>query len=361
VVLGLWNKGLPIRETTKYGLEILRLQTMAKRRQKSILLHRFMLFRRIVALLSLIQYMLASIIEAWRLRPDHVCCHNAIMLPAAWAAAKFSNATLEYLPHELETHRNGLTGINRKITIFVERKFIYSARNVIVVCDPIKKWYEDAYGLANVQVVRNVPEKVATQIRPIPEGSFRERFDIPNSAKVFIYQGLLSEGRGIEVLIDAFTQLAPEKCHLVLMGYGDIRYQALVDRAAISHANIHYHPPVAREWIISYSASADIGIFISERASLSYRYALPNKFFEWAHAGLPVLVSDNLKYQAQLVRQGGFGWAAPLDELTSMIHWICEIDHAPFAKNARRYALPAVWEEEAKIFSDVYQNNQLVN
>lgn len=357
-VVGLWREGLATQETTDYGLEIRRLQTMVRRYRNAALLRRVGLLRKVVAMLSLFQYAFACIVTARQMRPDHVSCHNAIMLPVACAAARWSGATLEYLPHELETQRSGLNGLAKWVTALVERRFILSARNVVVVCDPIKEWYENTYGLTNVHLVRNVPEKDAVQVRPLPEGGFRERFGIPDSATVFIYQGLFSTGRGIETLLDTFAALDPARSHLVLMGYGDASYQAIIDEAAASRANVHFQPAVAREWIVSYSASADVGIFISERASLSYRYALPNKFFEWAHAGLPILVSDNLEYQASLLKEGRFGWDAPLNELTSAVRRISEIDIGPYTDNARRYAATAMWDEDAKAFADVYGSSR---
>ncbi|KZX91534.1 hypothetical protein A3718_13895 [Erythrobacter sp. HI0019] len=354
-VLGLWREGLPLHETTEYGLEVHRVPTMVRRWRNSTLMGRFRPLRQVVALLSLIQYSLACIAAAKRLRPDHISCHNAAVLPFAWAATLFSGAKLEYLPHELETQRTGLNGISKRITAIIERWFIRSSSNIVVVCDPIRDWYRDTYGLTNVHVVRNVPEKDAVGVHPIPEGGFRERFNIPDEAKVFIYQGLFSAGRGIEILIKTFSQLAPERCQLVLMGYGDEPYQEMINEAARQYTNIHCQPAVAREWIVSYSAGADVGIFISERASLSYRYALPNKFFEWAHAGLPILVSDNLEYQASLLQQAGFGWAARLEDLTSMVQQISETDLTPFAQNARRYASTAIWEDDAKAFAQIYR------
>lgn len=353
-VIGLWKEGLATQETTESGLEIRRLQTILQLYRHVALLRQVRLIRKFVALISFLQYAFACIFIARKKRPDHVGCHNAIMLPVAWAAARWSGATLEYLPHELETQRSGLKGVAKRVTEFVERRFITSARNVVAVCDPIKEWYEKAYGLTNVRVVRNVPEKDAVQIRPLPEGGFRERFGIPDSATVFIYQGLFSIDRGIETLLETFATVDPARSHLVLMGYGDDFYQAMIDDAVAKRVNIHFQPAVSREWIVSYSSNADVGVFISERASLSYRYALPNKFFEWAHAGLPILVSDNLEYQASLLKEGGFGWVAPLNELTSAVRRISELDLSPYCENARRYAATAMWDEDAKAFADVY-------
>lgn len=358
-VLGLWQTGLVTEEVTEYGLEIRRIPTMVRRFRSLSLIRQFGVLRKALALVSLIQYAVVCIVSARRMQPDHVSCHNAMMLPVAWAAARLSGATLEYLPHELETQRSGLVGMAKRMTIFIERCFIRSARNVVVVCDPIRDWYQNVYGLTNVYVVRNVPERDAVQIRSTSEGDFRLRFAIPKSATLFIYQGLFSAGRGIDALLNTFATLDPKHSHLVMMGYGDERYQAIINAAVASHPNIHYQPAVAREWIVSYSNQADIGIFISEQATLSYRYSLPNKFFEWTHAGLPILVSDNLEYQAKLLHDSGFGWSTPLDKLGEVVRALSQTDLAPFIENANRYAAEAVWEEDAKVFAHVYRASQL--
>jgi glycosyltransferase involved in cell wall biosynthesis len=298
--------------------------------------------------------MIATIIVARRLKPRHVSCHYVALLPLCWVVSRLSGGTLEYLPHELETQRTGLSGLKKIVETWIERRFVHSARNVVVVCDPIKEWYEKAYGLTNVHVVRNVPEKDAVQIRTIPEGGFRERFSIPDGARVFIYQGLISAGRGIEILLETFAALDPARYHLVLMGYGDDHYRAKLDDAARQHANIHYQSAVAREWIVSYSASADIGILIPESNSLSYKYSLPNKFFEWAHAGLPIVLSENMEYQAQILTDNGFGWVTSHDNLMHVIEGMTPDIIARYAEQAKKFAQSAVWENDAAIFAHVY-------
>lgn len=353
-VLGLWHEGAQLEEDDPSGIKIIRKKTLVRELRNAWFFKKIPFAKKFAALVSLFQYVLSAVMLAHRLRPDHVTCHNAVMLPVAWAAARVSGASLEYLPHELEAHRTGLSGLEKWITTHVERLFIRSSRNVVVVCDPIRDWYEDTYGLTNVHVVRNVPEKDAVQIHPIPEGGFRERFGIPDGVKVFIYQGLLSAGRGVEILIDTFAAIDPARCHLVFMGYGEDCYQAKIDDAARKHTNIHYQPAVPREWIVSYSAGADVGILITESNSLSYKYSLPNKFFEWAHAGLPILLGENLEYQAQIVRENGTGWVTSKEDLKHTIDGITPDIVARYAEKAKEFARSAVWENDAAIFARVY-------
>ena len=42
----------------------------------------------------------------------------------------------------------------------------------------------------------------------------------------------------------------------------------------------------------SYTASADLGVVLIEDISLSHRLSLPNKLFEYMHAGIPILGAD---------------------------------------------------------------------
>ena len=351
----LWADHLPEQETTEYGLEIHRKRTWIRRYRDSALLQRVSLLRKLIAVLSLLQYAVSSIRTARRHRPTHVCCHNALMLPVAWAMARLSGATLEYLPHELETQRSGLSGLKKKIETWVERRFIHSARNVVVVCDPIKDWYYNAYGLKNLHVVRNVPEREAVTVHPVPEGDFRARFAIPSKATLFIYQGLFGPGRGTDMLLDVFSRLDPAKSHLVLMGYGDPHSQVIIDKAVQDHENIHYQPAVDREWIVSYSAGADIGVSINNGNSLSYRYSLPNKFFEYSHAGLALVVSDNMTFQADLITDKNLGRVTAFEKSYECFKALSEMDLSPFRRQTLDYAKEAVWEHDAQAFAEVYR------
>jgi glycosyltransferase involved in cell wall biosynthesis len=357
IVMALWYDGQLPQETLQNGLEVIRVKTVLRKYYCLPLVNKITLLRNALVAFSLFQYFFCTIRHARRLRPQHISCHYVSLLPLSWITARLIGATLEYLPHELETKLTGLSGVKQKIQICIEHCFIRTARNVVVVCDPIRSWYQDTYGLKNLHIVRNVPQKKDAQIRSIPLGGFRQIFNVPSTAKIFIYQGFFCADRGIEVLLGTFASLDPLYCHLVLMGYGEKNYTKMINEAVLTNSNIHFHPAVTADWIISYSASADVGILISEEPSLSYRYSLPNKFFEWAHAGLPIIVSENLEYQAKLLKEGGFGWSIPIKNLKSEIQRISKADLTQYSKNARNYAKETLWDNDAKVFSYIYSDH----
>ena len=244
----------------------------------------------------------------------------------------------------------------QKLQGFVERRFIPAATQILVVCEPIAEWYRAQYGLTNVHVARNVPEREAVDVRTVPSGDFRARFSIPESATVFIYQGIFGKTRGTDRLLEIFSRLDPETAHLVMMGYGGEADEADIDACVARHSNIHHQPAVAREWIISYTSGADIGLLTVETAPLSYRYALPNKFFEYAHAGVPaILVSDKFPDLVKLI-----AWTKPSAGLRhtkrskGYLGILTKTDLDPWRTRPREFAGSAVWETDARVFGTVY-------
>lgn len=356
VVVGLWAKNLKHREVTSYGLEIDRLTVLIRRYGEAKILRRLPLLRKVVAAISMVQFYSLAVLRARQLRPSHVSCHNLMLLPLAWTAARLSGSRLVYVPHELEARRAGLRPVMQRLHEMMERAFIRAASQIVVVCEPIAEWYRDQYGLTNVQVVRNLPERDALEVRPVPSGDFRNRFNISDAATVFIYQGLFGTARGTDRLLEIFSGLDPEVCHLVLMGYGEGTDQSDVDEFVARYSNIHHQPAVPREWIISYTSGADIGLIVVDNAPLSYRYSLPNKFFEYVHAGLPVLVSDNLQHLAEILAAGGIGWSAPYDEIKRKILDLTRTHRMPYQERAKAFALDAVWEVDARVYETVYRS-----
>jgi glycosyltransferase involved in cell wall biosynthesis len=104
-------------------------------------------------------------------------------------------------------------------------------------------------------------------------------------------------------LVEAFAGLAG-RAALVVMGYGPLA-DWLAGEAA-HHADIHYHPAVAPEHLLDYTAAADFGLSVIEATSLSYEYCMPNKLFEYVMARKPVLVSPT-REQSEFVRRHGIG------------------------------------------------------
>jgi glycosyltransferase involved in cell wall biosynthesis len=87
------------------------------------------------------------------------------------------------------------------------------------------------------------------------------------------------------------------------MGSGD---EVGVADHAERFPNIHVYPSVPHDKVVKLVREADCGLCLIEDRTLSLRYSLPNKLFECAFAGVPVLGS-RLPEISRVVQQYGLG------------------------------------------------------
>jgi len=244
--------------------------------------------------------------------------HNLTILPFSIFLNFILKAKLIYHPHELETEREGLKGLSKKVSQILERLFIKYVDHTIVVGDLIKQWYCDKYKIKNISVVKNIP---AFSYNHEKTNYFRNRFKIPEDKLIFLYQGMLSDGRNIPLLLDKFKL---SKHAVIFMGFG--KYEDLIAKEAKQCNNIHLHEAVPPSNIKFFTSSADIGLCYLENFCLSFYYSLPNKLFEYFNSGLPVLISD-FPEMKKIVTEYKVGWTCNQDsELLDTIESISKIE-----------------------------------
>ncbi len=217
---------------------------------------------------AVLRYFLWYIMVVLRyLRKDIAVIHsNGVedLFPAVVLKMFHPTAKLIYDAHELESERNGWSGINKRIAAAVERLFIRHADAVFVVSGMIGKWYRDSYKLNNVKVVRNIPEQSMIDRNSVE--SIREKIGATATDTVFLYQGAFFEGRGLEALVTAFAE-APEVCKLVFIGYG--RLEPRLKALSRGVPNVFLLPATHPEEILAFTEQADVGLCLIEDTSLS--------------------------------------------------------------------------------------------
>ena len=230
--------------------------------------------------------------RAVQIRPTIVHCHDTLVLPAGWLIKLILGCKLIYDAHELESNKNGQTVLLSKGTLLIERVCWKRVDLLISVSDSILQWYRDNIGDKSAILVLNSPElggSTAARDDLRDEDYFHRLYSIPRDQSVFVYLGILGPGRGIEFLLDVFSDVSLE-AHVVFVGYGE--FEARVALLAEKYKTIHLHPAVPHEKVVHTVRSADYGLCFVESVSLSDYYCLPNKLFEYAFAGVPVLASN---------------------------------------------------------------------
>lgn len=281
-----------------------------------------------------------------------VHCHDLSSLPVGMLFKIFKNSKLIYTPHELETERNQLFGIRKRLAKITEYILINHLDGIIAVNDSIAKWYQAEYSLKKVYVIRNIP--CHCNIKNSPSNILKEKFNIKKDEILFIYQGALVNGRGIEMILDTFIK-SDRKNHVVFMGSG-ILYKMVKDYES-KFLNIHLHPAVDSQSIFQYTSSADIGIHLIKNTCLNHYYCLPNKLFEYLISGLPIIVS-NFPEMAKLVDINNCGWkiepaSAPL---LYLINNLSPKDIEEKRSNALKCRDNYDWHKEERAILEMYKN-----
>lgn len=219
-------------------------------------------------------------------RPNCVNCHSLPVLPIGVAIKLLTGARLVYDTHELETETAGSKGLRRTLGKLVERACIGAVDLLVVVSPAIEAWYQEHYRLSRSVTVLNAPLYHARAERG---NALRDAHGIGKREKIVLYQGVLVPHRGIEELVQAAPLLRKNGYVVVFMGHG--RLTQTLNEKSRSEGHFYVHPAVSSKVLLSYTASADIGLSLIQDACLSYHYCLPNKIFEYMMAGLPIVAS----------------------------------------------------------------------
>jgi glycosyltransferase involved in cell wall biosynthesis len=298
------------------------------------------------------QYFITSLLTLNKY--DIVHCNDLETLPIGMLGKLFNrNLKVVYDAHEYETET---LWMKNKFKKFLARKLegflIHHADGVCVVSEGIAKEYVRLYNIEKPYLVLNTPKLVTVAKTDI----FREKFNIPKETKIFLYQGGLTKGRGIEILLESFCRLGDSRQVIVFMGYGHLENE--VKKFVESNDNIYFHEAVSPEVLLSYTSSADFGISFIEDLCLNYRYCLPNKIFEYMMTGIPVICS-NLIEMKEVVNTHQLGLVANTNDSQGFLECVKLSSSIDYAKLVEKVTLARTifnWEQQEKVIFTMYEN-----
>jgi len=232
-------------------------------------------------------------------------------LPTLYAAYKLSvtfNAKLIYDSHEIYNETlnqffpiesppfkkfvfNTLISIMRNHGERIEKKYAPKTSGFITVNGSLKEYFKSKYELKKIMVIMNWPNfKTVDKVK-----EFRADYGWDKSDLVFIYQGVLNEGRGLKLLLETWVKTSINR-KLIILGDGPIEpgLKAIVSQLDLSD-RVKFIPKVSLNDLLKYTAGADVGINLLEDLNLSKKLASPNKLYEYIHANIPVLCSNTVE------------------------------------------------------------------
>jgi len=280
-------------------------------------------------------------------RPSFFLAVDLDTLPANYLVSRLRSVPLLYDSHEYFTEVPELIGrpFVKKTWEQIERWIVPKLKHAITVSTSIAKAYKKKYG-TEFTVVRNVP----LLHEPVSEHEINHQY--PSKYKI-IYQGALNLGRGVELMISAMQYL--EDTILIVAGDGDItdELHAMVAEMKLREKVI-FHGRVVPEELYGITCQCNAGLSLEADMGLSYRYALPNKIFDYIQTRIPVICSD-LPEMSALVNDFDVGIICgerDPREVADRIRTVIEGDkgHSPGNKKIDEAAKLLCWELEEEFF-----------
>jgi glycosyltransferase involved in cell wall biosynthesis len=295
--------------------------------------------------------------KAVRQKADVYHAHDFNTLMPAYLASGANGAKLVYDSRELWLENDRLAPylpLQKPMLWLLEKTLARRADLVLTVSDPIADELATRYGIERPLVLMNCPRYTEVQ----PSSEIRGLLRGDSGKKVAIYVGGLLHNRGLEQLIESAQYL--REAEVVIIGDGLLR-QSLEEKVKRMRLEdrVRFVGWISHKELLTYAASADVGVEPTQSTCLSYRYALGNKTFEYLMAGLPIAVSDQPQ-RRQIVEKYGVGEVFDEKDPRSIAQAIDSIvsDEERY-QEMRRKALQAAreefnWEVQAKKLIEAY-------
>ncbi len=290
-------------------------------------------------------------------RTDVLISNDLDTLLPNFLISKLKGSKLFYDAHEHFTEVPELVSRPhiQKIWKRIERWIFPKLKYAWTVNDSIAKLYSDEYH-KDVGVIRNVP----VTLNFFPKKN-RAELNLPLDKKILLFQGAgINIDRGGEEALQSMQYL--DNYFLLFIGSGDVieELKAMSVKLNLSD-KVRFIPKLPLDQLRSYTSVADIGLSLDKDTNINYRYSLPNKIFDYIHAGLPVL-SSNLVELRKIVEQYNIGMIAESHNPNLLAEKIKEMlsDEKRFdtwKENLKLAAAELCWEKEEQkllhIFRDV--------
>jgi glycosyltransferase involved in cell wall biosynthesis len=318
--------------------------------------HRIKQYRWPSSKIRFLQYNFFAAEIGAKLKADIYHAVDADVLTAAHRAAVKTGGKLIYEARELYTELEPIKGRKTVKAIWeaVEKKYIGKADYVYTINHSIADELSKRYGITKPDVIRNVA-KLPEKLDPV---NLHEKYNIPESFKIIIYQGVIRSGQGLMYSLDIVKNI--ENAVLIMLGSGHLE-DSLKEKIALLDLENKVILPgrVPPEVLLNYTAGADVGLLLMEDVALNNKLALPQKVFQYLVAGIPQIVSP-MPEIAGFVKSENTGLVVPLDDSQKAAELIKELLYdnnriIELKDNCVKSSEVNNWDVEAKKLEDIYK------
>ena len=214
---------------------------------------------------------------------DAICAIDLDTILPCLRISRWKGIPRIYDAHELFTELKEV--ISRppiqKVWTRIEKRAVPKFKHGYTVSESIAQEFKRRYNV-DYKTIRNVPV-----LQPLTKDKQTERF--------ILYQGAVNEARGLEYLIPAMQWVNSK---LVICGDGNFMEQLkkLVSDYKLEE-KVELQGMLSPDKLREISQKAFIGVAVPEKEGLNQYLALPNKLFDYIHAGIPQVTVDYPEYR----------------------------------------------------------------
>lgn len=275
-------------------------------------------------------------------KPDIIHANDLDALIPAYMACKKLKCKLIYDSHEINAEN--IYYNDKRLYAFVqryrERYIVKRVDKMVCVSHAAAEYFANEYKIEKPMVITNCSLKSEQVVS-----------DQKNAGFEVLNHGQFYEGRGYDVMVEAAPLLKDyPDIKLALRGFGTMEEQLKSRAEELKADNVIFYPKVLVQELIPKASGSMVGVAMTEAICLNFKLSVSNKLFEYASAGLPVIMSDIPEHR-YLNEKYEFGIVIPDDTPKSFADAVIKLYsdkefYNKCAENAKRLSEDVNWENE---------------
>lgn len=275
-------------------------------------------------------------------KPDIIHANDLNALIPSYKAAKKLKCKVIYDSHEVFVENSDIVKHKtvRAIWKAYEKFLVKRISKMVCVSNAAADYFSNLYKIEPPLVITNCALR-SDQVMP----------DQKNSGFEVLNHGQFYAGRGYDIMTEAIPYLKEYgDIKIAFRGFGTLEDSMRKRAKELGDENVRFYPKVLVEELIPEASKAHIGVAITEAICLNFKLSVSNKLFEYAAAGLPVIMSDVPEHR-YLNEKYDFGIIIPDNDPKNFAEAVIKLYndkefYAECSRNARRFCEEVCWENE---------------
>lgn len=209
-------------------------------------------------------------------------------LPAIRLAAWIRSKIIVWDCHEIYLAMPELSDkpIVRGVWKIIERIFVPGLKQVMTVTHGVSSYLLENYNIRST-IIHNYPKTTPDEV------SIQEKFN----SKIIFFQGMLNQGRGLDILIKAYRDL-PSEYRLEIAGDGPQKpmLEQLVATLGLMD-RVKFLGLLRPEELNKFTQRSCLGISLLDESHENSRISLANKNLDYIMGGIPTITMDFPEYR----------------------------------------------------------------